>query len=479
MSAQIRTKKQDLIWNFVAQFFALGTGLITLPLVLRLLTAEEIGMNYLMMSVTAMVALLDFGFGPQFGRNITYVLAGSQELLKEGVAPSTGEINFPLLSNMIGVARRVYRILAVVTLSLMLSAGTVYIYHVTDGFTNVHNSLIIWIVYSASVYFTVYYSYLGSLLSGRGLIKESRIATIVSRIFQITMTVVFLLIGWGLLGLVISNLISTFIYRFMALRSFYDDEMKSCLAGTCPTVAEQKKLFKIIWYNAKKLGLAFLGAYVVNKFGVFIAGLFLSLSEIASYGLMIQFVGIINSLSSIFYGTSMPMFNSLRSEGRSQQLIERFAFTMAVYYGLYTLGCIGFILLGPWFLMLLKSNAVLPATTIIAVYCIVVLLETNHSNFATFIVTGNKIPFVESSLIIGAIICIGSFLVLKYTTLGILGLVLVQGITQLCYANWKWPYVVCREFHISFISFLAIGFHELLSHTHVMSCKKKFSFLKD
>lgn len=473
MSAQIRTKKQDVVWSFVAQFFALGTSLITLPLVLRLLTAEEIGMNYLMMSVSAMVALIDFGFGPQFGRNITYVLAGSQELRKEGVAPSTGEINYTLLSNMIGVARRVYQILAIITLTLMLTGGSVYIYHVTDGFTNVNNSLVIWVIYSISVSCNVYYIYLGSLLSGRGLIKEARIAAIVSRIAQIIMTVAFLLLGWGLMGVVISNFIAPFVNRFIALRIFYDKEMKSCLAGACPTVAEQKKLFKIIWYNAKKLGLSFLGAYVVNKFGIFIAGLFLSLAEIASYGLMVQFVGIINSLSSIFTGTSMPMFNSLRSEGRTQQLIERFAFTMSVYYTLFIVGCLSFIILGPWFLRLIHSNAALPAVGVILLYCLVVLLENNHSNFATFIVTGNKIPFVESSLIIGAAISIGSFLVLKYTSLGILGLVLVQGLCQICYANWKWPYVVCREFHISFFRFLAIGMRELLAHIPFPLCRRK------
>lgn len=472
MSTKIRTSKKDVIWSFIAQFFALGTGLITLPLVLRLLTADEIGMNYLMMSVSSMVTLIDFGFAPQFGRNITYVLSGSPELRKEGVAPSTGEINYTLLSNMIGVARRVYRIMAILSLTLMLTGGTVYIHHVTDGFTNVHNSLIIWIVYSISVYFNVYYVYLGSLLSGRGLIKETRIATIVSRIAQIIMTVTFLLMGLGLLGVVISNFVSPFVYRFMALRSFYDEEMKSCLAGTCPTVAEQNKLFKIIWYNAKKLGLVFLGGYIITKFGMFIAGLFLSLAEIASYGLLIQFVGIINGLSSIVYMASTPMFSALRSEGKSQELLHRFSFTMTVYYGLYLLGCVCLIALGPWFLSILKSNALLPSTTIMVVYCIVILLENNHSNFATFIVTGNKIPFVESSLIIGAVICVGSFLVLKYTSLGILGLVLVQGITQLCYANWKWPYVVCREFHISFFRFLAIGMRELLAHIPLPLCKR-------
>ena len=88
------------------------------------------------------------------------------------------------------------------------------------------------------------------------------------------------------------------------------------------------------------------------------------------------------------------------------------------------------------------------------------LLEGNHSNFATFIVTKNSIPFVKPSLIAGAAIGIGSYLSLQFTSLGILGLVLVQGLSQIVYANWKWPHVVCREFHISFPSFISLGFRE-------------------
>jgi hypothetical protein len=88
------------------------------------------------------------------------------------------------------------------------------------------------------------------------------------------------------------------------------------------------------------------------------------------------------------------------------------------------------------------------------------LLEGNHSNFATFIVTKNSIPFVKPSLIAGAAIGLGSFLSLQHTNLGILGLVLVQGLCQIVYANWKWPHVVCEEFNISFPRFVALGYKE-------------------
>lgn len=460
--SDIRITKKDVAWSYVAQFFNIGAGVITLPMILHMLTEEEIGMNYLMLTISSMVALLDFGFAPQFARNITYVFAGAPELRKEGVAPSTGQIDYKLLSNMIGVAKRVYAFMAMISLALMLSAGSAYIYYVTDGFTNVPNSLAIWVIYSFSVFFNVYYTYYTSLLTGRGQIMESKKAMIAQKLAYIILTFAFLLLGFGLIGVVIANLLSPFVGRFLSHRMFYDREMREKLSFVNSSSDEQKKLFSIIWYNAKKLGLVFIGSYAINKLGMFFAGLYLDLGEVASYGLMIQLVGVISGVAMTYNVASQPVFSAYRTESKTTDLLNKFSMTMVVYYGLFIIGSFGLTLLGPWMLRLIGSNAILPSSSILLLYCLVMFLEGNHGCFATFIVTKNKIPFVESSLIAGAAICIGSFLSLKFTTLGMIGLVAVQGVCQLSYSNWKWPYVVCREFHMSFFRFLRIGVTQTL-----------------
>jgi hypothetical protein len=104
---------------------------------------------------------------------------------------------------------------------------------------------------------------------------------------------------------------------------------------------------------------------------------------------------------------------------------------------------------------------VLPAAGILIVYMVVILLELNHSFFATMIVIGNKVPFVSVSLITAAVIVLGSFLSLAFTSAGVLGLVLVQGIVQLSYSNWKWPLVIFKEFKINFVTFIRLAFSEV------------------
>jgi len=460
----IKISKKDIYWSYFAQIFSVASGLITLPLVLKLLSAEEIGMNYLMLSLGALASLFDFGFTPQFSRNITYIFTGAQLLKKEGVTVTeTSAINYRLLATMVHTAEFVYRRLAFVVLVFMLTLGTYYIYYVTKGFTNIDNSLTIWVLFSTGTFFNVYYSYYTSLLIGKGLIMESKKAMVYARVVHILLTVVFLLSGLGMLGLVLANLIAPFVNRFISYRYFFTDELNEKINIYTISKKEKLELFEIVWYNAKKLGLVFVGAYAINKLSIFLAGLYLSLSDIGSYGLMIQLFYLLSVVSGMFFNVFEPRFSSLRTRGDEKLLIKEFAFSMSIYYLAFIIGAIVLLYIFPYFFSLINSNLTLPSFHIMFFFAVVIFLEGNHSHFASFIITNNNVPFVTSALIAGFFIGLGDYISLKYTSYGILGLVAVQGLVQVLYANWKWPLVVCNEFKIDFKSFFALGMSESLN----------------
>lgn len=459
---RISVSKSDIVWSYAAQFFNVGSGLITLPVILHMLSTDEIALNYLMITISTIVGLFDFGFAPQFSRNISYVFAGAQEIKREGIAETTDKINMRLLSGMIGVAKMVYSRIAFFALTVMLTGGTWYIYTVTNGFSKVENILLIWVIYSFSVYFNLYFIYYGSLLMGKGLIKESKKASLAQRIAGIAITFALLFVGCGLLSVVISNLIAPFVGRIISMHYFYSAQMKIELARYQIEKSEKIDLFNKLWYNSKKFGLVMLGSYAINKLGMFFAGLYLSLEEVASYGLMIQLMTIITTVSMTFQSSLWPQMASLRAEQDKSSLMARFALTMNVFYLLFVIGCCCLILIAPALLQIIGSNAILPGTTILLAYSAVVLLENNHSSFASLILTDNKVPFMESSLISGGLICVGSWLSLHFSNYGMLGLVLVQGVVQLAYANWKWPYVIFKEYRISFPDFIRLGFNQTI-----------------
>lgn len=459
----MKISNRDVAWSYFAQFFSIASGFLTLPLILHLLTTEEIAMNYLMLTVGTMVALLDFGFAPQFGRTITYVFSGAQNIYKEGIKVEKDKpINYRLLKSVIVVAKEVYLYLSLIILVIMLTLGTWYIYEVTNGFTNVNHSLLIWIVYTLSIYFTIYYKYYDSLLIGRGRVAENKKAVLASRILYIFLAYVLLLCGMGLIGVVIAHLISPFLSRYMSHKYFYDKELKYAIKDFSIGKEERKQLFSSIWYNAKKLGVNFVGAYAILKFSIFIAGLYLPMGDIASLGLMMQLASILMVVSWTFNSTINPQLSSYRISGDKQMIVKRYGMGQVIYFLVYIIGSVFLMVFGPWCLELIGAKASLPATSILALYLLVIMLEGNHGMAHTLISTANTVPYVKASIITGIIICVLDCAVLHFSTLGVFGLVLVQCLCQLSYNNWRWPKWVCDDLQLSYIRLLRIGFIETM-----------------
>lgn len=462
MSTGIDITKKDIAWSYISKFFQIGSGLITLPLILHMLTPEEVGMNYLMLTVGSIVSLFDFGFSPQFGRNITYCYSGATKLCKTGVDNiETGEVNYRLLATVIKTAKFVYHRLSVIVLIGMLTLGSYYIGYITNGFKNVNNSLIIWIVYSISTYFNMYFSYYTSLLTGSGMINESCKAEMLNRIGYLCICVVLLLLGLGLFSIVIANLIAPFIQRYYCYKVYYTERLKKKMNFEIDK-NEIKQTYDVIWYNAKRLGVNFLGSYAINKFAMFLIGFYLSLNIIASYGLLIQLTTVLTAIATTLFTTYIPKFSSFRVTNDIKGLKDYFSFSMLIYWVLMILGSCIIIIWGTPILYLLKSKTNLPNAELCSMYLMIALLEGNHSLSATLITTDNKVPFVKPSLISGGAIIILSFLSLRFTNLGLKGVILVQGIVQLAYNNWKWPIWVYKNLNYSSKEFMLLGVQKIV-----------------
>ncbi len=456
---ELKIRKQDLVWGYLAHIFSITSGIIVLPVILRLLTPQEIGLNYILLTIGGFVTLFDFGFAPQFGRNITYIFGGSQKLLKEGVDISKGrqQVNYKLLFVLIKSAKFLYNRLSLLVLFLMLTGGTFYIYFITDSFTSVENTLVIWLLFSVSVFFNMYYAYYSSLLNGKGMITEHRKTLVYSKLFFTVVAISMLLMGFGLLSVAVAYFVSPFVLRFFSHKFFFTGALKSHFIGLVATKKEIKELISIIWFNARKLGLVYLGSFTITKIGIFIAGLFLTLESIASYGLMVQLVGIIAVIAATVNTLYQPRLSFLRAQNNKKQLLADFAYTLTLFIFLYFLGSVLFVAMGDWVLNFIGSATMLPAKNIIILYCIVVFLEINHSMFASFLVTNNEIPMVKATLISGFFITIFTYIVLKYTDLGILGIVIAPAIVQASYNNWKWPLEVVRFFDKSYLKIILLG----------------------
>jgi O-antigen/teichoic acid export membrane protein len=458
--------KKDIIWAYAAQFFQIASNLLVLPLILRLLDTSEIALYYLMLNVGALVLLFDFGFSNQFSRNISYVFSGAQELKKEGLItiPENGKINYHLLKIVISTSRTVYRILALIVIITMLLPGTWYIYNVTNRFTLVSNTLLIWLLYSISVAFNIYYLYLKSFLLGKGAIAESRKATVYSRIVYLCIAYILLLLKLGLIGIVIADFSGLCMQRIISKKYFFTEDLKTILKKHSMTKFEFKNCFQIIWHNTKKIGIVAVSEFAVFRSGLFFSGLFLSAKDISSYGLMLQLMDGFSTISLTMNTINMPMFAKYGITNNYTLLLKKFSITTGIFYILFLLFVLCVLFLGNAFLMIIGSKVSLPNIVVLTIYSIMQLLWNNAGCFKGIILSKNSIPWVKSTFFTSIFIIIGIYFVLKYSYLGIIGIVLIQLIGQLSYTDWKWPSLVCKEFGISFKRFLFISCHETVSY---------------
>ncbi len=464
--------KKDVLWSYFSQMLSIGSGIIILPVILHKLEAQEIGIYYILLSINSFILLCDAGFSPQFARNITYVFNGANTLKKEGFETTLSDrsINYRLLATVIKATQYTYKYFALIAGILLLSLGSFYIYSITAHFSSINNTFSIWLIYCISTFFNIYFLYYNSLLIGRGFIKESQKTSAFSKVFGMLLTVILIYYNWGLIGFAIANLLSPIAGRFLARFYFFRDGLKQKIQHTISN-KEIKSVLSVSWPNIKKLSIITIAGYIVSQLGLFLSGLYLSLSDVASYGLMIQLVNVISVISCTLVTIQTPAFASYRVTGNMALLMKKFAFSITVFYPLFIVGSLLMIYAAPTILSTMRSNATLPSASILIIYCFIRLLETNHSCFANIISSANHIPFLKAALLSGLCILIGYGLLITYTEVNILTFVLVPGIVQLSYQNWRWPQIVLNEFKINFLQLIWMGNKEIkhyyLSSKHV------------
>lgn len=456
-------KRKDIIWGYVAQIFSMATGIIILPLILRLLTEAEIGFYYVISTIGSLITLFDFGFSSQFGRNIAYIFSGSKRVEKEGIVEisENSEINYHLLAVMLEAAKKTYRYISVVAFVISLTLGSFYIYHVTDGFTTINNVVIIWGLYSLFIFLNLYYTYYDSFLQGSGKVTESRKSNIFGKCAYLIIAFILLMLRTGLIGVMVANIISVFIQRIIAKSYFFKNELKQKLKSETVTKQEKKDVFSKIWFNAKKQGLVSLAGIVNGKLGIFIAGVYLSLKEMGSYGLLLQFGGLITSICNTTLNTYYPRLCSLRVQNKKKDVYDSFCKIMGFSYFLYILGSLFLLFCIPNILVLIGSNAVLPATKIVVAYLIVNIFDVTAGAAISLVSIDNKIPFMKASLISSAAIIVLTIIGFQFFHIKLFGLILIPGVVQLSYNYWKWPKEIFKNYNSNIFKYIfacIIGF---------------------
>jgi O-antigen/teichoic acid export membrane protein len=398
-------------------------------------------------TIVGLTSLLDFGFNPSFARNVSYVVSGVKELKTTGyniVETHDNDIDYSLFKGLIMTMRWFYLRVAVLLFVLLASAGTYYLYVVLKNYSGDHTEVYIaWAILVALNTYSLYTMYYDSLILGKGLIKRSKQIKIAGQSAYLIAAIVLILLKFNLIAVVSAQALSVAIVRILFYRTIFTPEFRRLLHNV--EASAKKEILKTIYPNAVKVGLTGLGAFLVVRSSTIIGSLFLPLEEIASFGITVQIVTIISSLSSVYFVTYQPRIVQYRVQNDSAAIKRLYLNGCCFLFFTFFAGGLVLVFFGEWTLNLIGSRTPLLSKPLIATVLLVYFLETNHGNAAGILLTKNEVPFFKASLVSGCSIVVLLFLFLRHTNFGIWGLILSQGIAQGCYQNWKWPMVVLKD----------------------------------
>lgn len=352
-------------------------------------------------------------------------------------------------------------LISLVALLILSTAGTFYIIHLS-GKGEVGNYLVAWFIYSLAVFLNIYYGYFATLLRGVGAIKEINIATVISRLTQILLSIILLYSGLGLVAVALGYLCYGLIFRVISKIFFYKyknigellSENKLMLSSL-----EIKDTFSIVWHNAWRDGLVSLSSYLSSQASVIIFSIYFSLTLTAMYSISIQLVTAIATIAGSLYNAYQPSLQAAYVKNDVKESKRLMAVAMTVYTILFWVG-IALIIIGLPVLSLFKSDLEFSIPILLAISIYTFLLK-HHSFYASFISNTNKVPYTRAFILSSFLSVIFSIFLISFTNLSIWGVLLSQILIQLLYNNWKWPKVVMNYLNTNPIEVYKIGLREI------------------
>ncbi len=439
--------KRDLIWATLATLFRIGSGVLLFPLVLNMLPSETVGVWTIFTSVTMIIGIMDFGFSPSFARNIAYIFSGVRSLKRAGhecVDATDAQIDYNLLKRTIRAMQYFYSRMALILFAFLSIVGTFYIYTLMQNYAgDVREIYFAWAIVCVVNSYNLYTLYYDALLNGRGLIKRKNQIVLIGNVAYLSLAVLLLLCGFGLIAIVSAQLVSVLIIRTLSYKSFYSNEITSNLAAV--EEVDYKDILRAIMPNALKLGLASLGGFLTFRLSTFVGPLFISLSDMASFGITLQLLAVVSSLALLYTNVYLPKVFQWRVERNVALIRKTFYISTLLVFVIFLCGGIAIDLLGNWALILLGSQTQLLSGALFVFLVIHYYLETNMVNSTEYLLAKNEVPFYKRYLVSGCITVFLLFLLVGYFDWGLWGVIAAPMISQSVLQYWKWTCEVYKE----------------------------------
>lgn len=474
--AGIKTRKSDIIWNYIGTIVSMSSGFILLPLLMLYLSDEELGLWYVLLAISNFAVLFEFGFSSTFARNIVYVVSGARRLTAKGCDANHVEsgIDWHLLNTVIKASRCFYAFIAFIVGLLLSTFGSAYIAFITSGMDPIV-TWSSWAVFCVAVFLNLYYLWSITVLRGYGDVAGEKKALVASKVAQLSLSALLLVFGQGLFGAAVGYLAGSIVLRISAIINLraHDEIESGRRSDDKPVEASSvKEIFNTIFHIAWRDGLVQLSLYISTQAMSILSSLFLGLSETGTYSVLLQFANAVYNFASAYPNSFLPAMQSAYAEDDISSQRHYVSTGIVGYWALFFIGTVGVCVVFLPLLPLLKPDVDVDYALFVSI-CVYLGLLNQHSLFCCYIVGMNEIPYMRGYIFAAIAGTVFVYVLCSVFGIGAWGIVLGQALSQLAYNNWKWPMYLCKKLGFSYRDCLLEGLFEWKSKI----LKKVRSFL--
>ena len=447
-----RLRHSTVVWSWVYNGARLASGLILLPLVLHKLPTAELGMYYVLLSLVALVPLVDFGFGPTIGRFVSYAMGGAEAIQPQGIAKpgNSAAPNYDLLWQLLFTTRRLYSVLLLVLFVVLGVWGTYVVELRIQETASPALTRLAWGVTFVSALFDIYSGWWGVYLSNMNQVMAATRIGLLAMVVRLAIASTLLLCGGGLLSLPVGSFCGTLLGRILTRR-----RCLHLLAGhPRPEAVKLRDNLKILWPNSWRAGLYFISGYLIVNANTAICLRVLGLAANAQYGLSIQLIGIAANMAAVWTTVKWPIVGQYlaRHDVAAVRRVLRPRLWLQILTTVFLTA--GLIVCGPVLLQRFGHHKTMLPPCWLALLSLNSLFETQFSLWTTLIFAQNRMPFLWPAVAANVLSLSLSLTLIHFTSLGLGALVLAPLLAGSLFNYWYWPHYGARSLGTSLFRFL-------------------------
>jgi hypothetical protein len=436
--------------------FRLASGIVLLPLLIRVLSRAELGLYYVFLELGAIAYLADFGFSLSVERSVAYAVGGARGLSAKGVVP--GEAgkgpNEALLAEILRASRRLYRWLALGAAVVLALGGSIVVGLGIDQAESRPSVIwLAWAIHLVATSLEIYSLFWVAALRGLNAVTPSARWLSIAYGLKLALSAVFLLAGFGLLSVPVAGLISGIVLRAGAAREVF----KRTRFDSPPAPGETRRILSALWPNSWRLGAQLGAVFATNSA---FASICMAVDRLGpeayqAYGLSMQVMRITLGIAAVWTSVKWPVVAQHRARGEREAIVAVLAPRFRLHLATFLFLAFCAVVAGPRLLALLDTDKELLALPLLALLAVNALGELNFAFWTTLISTENRIPSTWPLVITQGLALTAALILVFGLGWGLAAFVVSPLVLGWAFNYWWWAREGARMLGTTFPRFLA------------------------